>query len=119
MARFSCSFVRIWLDAVRGRRVTPDVGRVWPATTGLVLVSEVRDAGGGGWYAKVVYRCEVGGHVCGRSRIAAAFEQENRSFRARKQLAAHLPVIHILVLLQARCYGGGLNCGSVVDRHGN
>jgi hypothetical protein len=65
----------------------------WPSTQGVVLTSEVRDAGGdSGWYANVVYRYEVGGCVYENSRIAVAVEPGSQSFQAHQQLAARYPV---------------------------
>ena len=65
----------------------------WPSTEGVVLTSEVRDAGGeSGLYPLVIYRYEVGGRVYKNSRIAVAVEYGRQSFESLEQLAARFPV---------------------------
>ena len=80
----------IVLKAVR-RKI--QAAQDWPATRGLVLTSEVRDGGpDSGWYAKIIYRYEVGGRVYENSRIAVAVEYGDHSFQANERLAARFPV---------------------------
>ena len=65
----------------------------WPATKGLILSSEVRNAHDeNGWYATIIYRYEVSGRAYESSRIAVAVEHGDQSFQTQQQLAARFPV---------------------------
>jgi hypothetical protein len=76
----------------------------WPSTKGLVVTSEVRnDNDEEGWYAKIIYRYEVGGRVYENSRIAVAVEHGNQSLQAQEQLASRFPVgAHVPVYYDPR-----------------
>jgi hypothetical protein len=64
----------------------------WPSTKGVVLVSEVKDAGGdSGWYTKVLYRYEVGGQAYESSRITVGVELGQQSLEAHERLSARFP----------------------------